>query len=129
MFGYLPDVVRPAVPVADKSDAFGGAAPRPSGHDFPVIPLHSAVKPLLNNRIDTHFHRCKSKRKKFNPSKAYNNINRAPDDTHFAMTKAHSVSAILLAEMKPDLVGCSEVGTEARLKKGTESGKSEATCL
>ena len=41
------------------------------------------------------------------------------------MTKAHSVSAVLLAEMKPETVGCSEVGTEARLKKSTEPDKTE----
>ncbi|MEK6220474.1 MAG: hypothetical protein N2B01_06315, partial [Psychrobacter cryohalolentis] len=45
------------------------------------------------------------------------------DNTHFALTKAHSVSAVFLAEMKTDAVGCSQVGTEARLKKA------ETACL
>ena len=129
MFDYLPDVARPAAPVPDKSDAFGGAAPKPTGHDFPVIPLHPAVMSQLKGRIETHYHRSRSKRKRFNFSRAFNKIYRAPDDTHFAMTKAHSVSAVLLAEMKADSVGVSEVGTEARLKKTSEAGKSEVTCL
>ena len=31
--------------------------------------------------------------------------------------------------MKTEAVGCSQVGTEARLKKNTAAGKAEATCL
>ena len=119
----------PAGPVADKTSAFWGITPKSSNHDFPVIPMHSALTAQLANRVDTHFNRFKSKRKKFNPSKTYNKIYRATDDAHFSLTKAHTVSATLLAEMKPDAVGCAEVGTEARLKKTSDAGKVEAACL
>ena len=129
VYDYLPDLVRPTVPVADKSDEWWGSTPKSAGHDFPVLPLHAAVKAQLNSRIETHFKRSKSSRKSFNPSRTYNKIYRTPDNTHFALTSAHSVSAVFLAEMKPDAVSCSQVGTEARLKKNTAAGKAEAACL
>ena len=130
MFDYLPDIEKPESSVSNDKDPFWGSTPIKSGsHDFPVIPLHKKVKSLLDDRINIHFRKSKAKKKKFNPSKAFNKIYRAPDDTHFAMSKAHAVSAMFLAEMKPDAIGLSEVGTESRLKKGSESGKVEALCL
>lgn len=67
-----------------------------------------------------NFRKLKGKKKRFNPSKAYNNIYRVTDEAHYALTKPHSVSATLLAEMKQDQVGCSEVGVEGRLKEHLE---------
>ena len=129
VYDYLPDLTKPIIPVAGKSDQWWGVTPKSSGHDFPSLPLHSAVKDQLNSRIDTHFKRSKSSRKSFNPSKTYNKIYRTPDSTHFALTSAHSVSATFLAEMRPEAVSCSQVGIEARLKKNSAAGKAEATCL
>ena len=71
----------------------------------------------------------KLRKKRFNPSKSYNSIYRATDETLHSLTQAHAVSATLLAEIKSDTMGCAEVGPEARRKKNSKSGKQETVCL
>ena len=134
IFDFLDGVDKPEQPVPDKAvkNWWGRSDQKSTSHDFPTLPIHRAVGVQLEGRVRSHFLQVssgKGSKKKFNPSKAYNGIYRAPDDTHFALTKSHAVSAELLAEMKSEAVGVSEVGVKARLKKNTTAGTAEAVCL
>ena len=73
------------------------------------------LKNHRDKRVDIHFNHTKCSQKTFNSSTVYNAIYRAPEAHHCSLTNPHTVSATFLAEMK-DVVGCAEVGCEARVK-------------
>ena len=97
MFDFLSDVKKPATLQIDKSDVWLGLIPKATIHEYPVLPIHIAATMGLDKRIEMHFNRSKGKKKRFNPSRAYNDIYRAPEEANFSLTKPHTVLATLLA--------------------------------